>query len=140
MTWDDDILTELFRLVKEQEFGHISPSRKRRNRARLEAALSVEEVREPVQIVWRPQTVTTYPVASNSFWNILFGCNHDKTTFPQTRRFENGSGIPRVRTYIACLDCGREFDYDWQSMQVGKPISKVRLAAEVQREYRPEYR
>lgn len=40
----------------------------------------------------------------------LFGCSHPKTTFPQTIR---AGGTKR--TYIVCLDCGREWDYAWPS-------------------------
>ena len=37
-----------------------------------------------------------------------------------------GPGLPRRRpqaggltgTYVACLDCGKEFPYDWQEMKV----------------------
>jgi hypothetical protein len=28
----------------------------------------------------------------------------------------------RGKTYVACLDCGRELDYDWKSMRVGQPV------------------
>ena len=38
----------------------------------------------------------------------LFGCRHRRTTFPLT-----AGG----RTYVCCLSCGREFDYDWQGMR-----------------------
>jgi hypothetical protein len=51
-----------------------------------------------------------------SLLNSLFGCAHQRTTFPITPR--RGLG----RTYVACLDCGQEFDYDWKSMQVGRPV------------------
>jgi hypothetical protein len=33
------------------------------------------------------------------------------------------------RTYVVCLDCGREFDYNWQSMQVGQPVEAPPVAA-----------
>lgn len=26
-------------------------------------------------------------------------------------------------TYVACLDCGQEFDYDWQQMQIGRRVA-----------------
>lgn len=28
----------------------------------------------------------------------------------------------RAKTYVACLDCGKEFDYDWKQMRVGAPL------------------
>jgi hypothetical protein len=58
----------------------------------------------------------------------LFGCAHRRTTFPLTPYRRLGSSIARPAdtvfdyTYVACLDCGREFRYDWQEMRQGKPI------------------
>jgi hypothetical protein len=48
-----------------------------------------------------------------SLLHSLLGCSHNHTTFPITPN-------PRGRTYVACLDCGQEFDYDWKTMQMGK--------------------
>ena len=49
----------------------------------------------------------------------LFGCSHARYSFPVTVR---GAGRPQAAaltgTYVACLDCGREFPYDWQEMKV----------------------
>ena len=52
--------------------------------------------------------------------NYLFGCSHEKTTFPltHTAKFCN----QQRTTYIACLNCGAEFVYDWKHMQVGLPL------------------
>ena len=41
-----------------------------------------------------------------------FACRHARVSFPQTPK---GS----CRAYVACLDCGREFAYDWQAMRMG---------------------
>lgn len=47
----------------------------------------------------------------------LFGCRHNRTTFPLTSaRRSPGGG-----TYIVCLDCGREFQYNWQKMRIEVP-------------------
>jgi hypothetical protein len=50
----------------------------------------------------------------------MFGCRHARYSFPITLRAGSrrnptaqGSG-----TYVACLDCGKEFRYDWQEMKV----------------------
>ena len=49
----------------------------------------------------------------------VFGCRHSRYSFPVTTR-----GRQRVQaasltgTYVACLDCGSEFPYDWQEMKV----------------------
>jgi len=50
----------------------------------------------------------------SSFFNVLVGCSHKKTTFPLTQ-----SKNDRKRTYVVCLDCGREFDYSWKQMKLG---------------------
>ena len=50
----------------------------------------------------------------------LFGCRHARYSFPVTLR---GAGrrpqaAALTGTYVACLDCGKEFAYDWQEMKV----------------------
>ena len=39
---------------------------------------------------------------------LLLGCRHRRTTFPLTAG---------RRTYVCCLSCGREIDYDWHTMR-----------------------
>jgi len=51
----------------------------------------------------------------------LFGCAHKRTTFPLTPG-RSASGTTRSGTYVACLDCGKEFAYDWKTMQVGEQV------------------
>lgn len=46
-----------------------------------------------------------------SFLDMMFGCVHERTTFPQTQK-------KPLRTYIVCLSCGREFPYSWEEMKV----------------------
>ena len=55
-----------------------------------------------------------------SLFDSLFGCSHQRTTFPQTpgRNSASASGT-RGGTYVVCLDCGKEFAYDWSEMRVG---------------------
>jgi len=53
--------------------------------------------------------------------NALMGCSHRKTTFPLTPRPKLGAGS----TYVVCLDCGAEFEYDWQNMRIRKPLQKL---------------
>jgi hypothetical protein len=55
----------------------------------------------------------------------VFGCAHKKTTFPISRTRTS----PMVRdsaiaAYVVCLECGTEFDYDWQAMKIGRPVSE----------------
>ena len=73
-----------------------------------------------------------------SIADVLFGCSHRKTTFPQTRR---SRGIPtpnavRTGTYVACLDCGKEFAYNWGEMRIGKAVAKALPASEAQPMFR----
>jgi hypothetical protein len=59
-----------------------------------------------------------------SILNTVFGCSHSRTTFPLTPARRN-AGFPaqqRHGTYVVCLDCGREFRYDWSEMRVGDPV------------------
>jgi len=52
--------------------------------------------------------------------DVIFGCKHSRYSFPVTVR----GAKPRPQagaltgTYVACLDCGTEFPYDWQEMKV----------------------
>jgi hypothetical protein len=50
----------------------------------------------------------------------LFGCRHSSYSFPITvrPRLRRNSAASLTGTYVACLDCGREFPYDWQEMKV----------------------
>jgi len=60
----------------------------------------------------------------DSVLNALFGCSHERTTFPFTpARKPVGSLAQRHGMYVVCLDCGEEFRYDWVEMRVGEPVS-----------------
>ncbi len=50
----------------------------------------------------------------------LFGCRHSHYSFPITvrSRSRRNSAAALTGTYVACLDCGKEFPYDWQDMKV----------------------
>jgi hypothetical protein len=52
-------------------------------------------------------------------FDTLFGCRHTRYSFPVTvRRTTRPQAGALTGTYVACLDCGREFPYDWQEMKV----------------------
>jgi hypothetical protein len=69
--------------------------------------------------------------------NGLFGCNHHRTTFPLTPgRKPAAPSATRNGTYVVCLDCGKEFAYDWDRMRVGQAVAAHVPAAEVQPIYR----
>jgi hypothetical protein len=54
-----------------------------------------------------------------NLFDLLFGCRHANYSFPISVRpgLRRGAARP-TGTYIVCLDCGREFPYDWKSMKV----------------------
>jgi hypothetical protein len=67
-----------------------------------------------------------------SILNALFGCSHQRTTFPLTPKRRNGAS----RTYVVCLDCGKEFAYNWADMRIGEPVPARVPAAEAQPSFR----
>lgn len=57
-----------------------------------------------------------------SILNSLFACSHQRTTFPLTPSRRHGYQAPGASshgTYVVCLDCGKEFAYNWDEMRVG---------------------
>ena len=72
----------------------------------------------------------------NSVLESLFGCSHRATTFPltPTRNMAGRSAVSignRHGAYVVCLNCGREFGYDWHAMRMGDPIAPVRVPAQI---------
>ncbi len=67
-----------------------------------------------------------------SLLNSIFGCSHNRTTFPLTpsRRTQLSSEASRQGTYVVCLDCGKEFDYNWKDMRVGNALAARVVAAQ----------
>ena len=53
-------------------------------------------------------------------YDALFGCRHSRYSFPVTirRATRRLAAAALTGTYVACLDCGKEFPYDWQEMKV----------------------
>jgi hypothetical protein len=49
----------------------------------------------------------------------MFGCRHARYSFPITvRAGSRRTPTARTGTYVACLDCGEEFRYDWHEMRI----------------------
>jgi hypothetical protein len=50
----------------------------------------------------------------------VFGCRHARYSFPVTvrRATRRPQAAALTGTYVVCLDCGKEFAYDWQQMHV----------------------
>jgi hypothetical protein len=54
--------------------------------------------------------------------NRLFRCPHRRLTRPVTPA--NKAGVPNGETYVVCLDCGKQFRYDFKEMRIGKAIDQ----------------
>jgi hypothetical protein len=63
-------------------------------------------------------------------FDTLFGCWHKRISFPQTHKTgqRRSEAAARTGTYVVCLDCGREFAYDWERMRVVAEHDKGRFA------------
>ena len=71
---------------------------------------------------------------NNSLVQVFLGCAHRKTTFPLTPVRQGAAGAQtatelRGQTYVACLDCGSELPYNWESM---RRIRNSRILGSVQ--------
>ena len=65
--------------------------------------------------------------------DVLFGCTHRNYTFPITTKHGPRSQAASVTgTYVVCLDCGKEFPYDWRQMKVVSAAEQKPLAEAVQ--------
>jgi hypothetical protein len=65
-------------------------------------------------------------------FNSLFGCAHQRTTFPIT---PGKKAAVRSGPYVACLECGKEFAYDWKQMRIGEPMVPPPPAAMLARSF-----
>ncbi|MGZ4829609.1 MAG: hypothetical protein ACXV8M_03710 [Candidatus Angelobacter sp.] len=76
-------------------------------------------------------------IAVNLF-DLLFGCWHRKLSFP--RSVKRGQSRPPAAfltgTYVICLNCGKEFAYDWDEMRVVEQNHTVRAHDAVEAESR----
>jgi predicted transcriptional regulator len=50
--------------------------------------------------------------------DMLFGCWHTNYSFPITAKTARRGAASVTGTYIVCLECGKEFPYDWKTMKV----------------------
>ena len=54
-----------------------------------------------------------------------FRCKHARTTFPMSpvrKKSAEGRNEPAAEMYVVCLDCGKQFSYDWENMRIGKAV------------------
>ena len=65
----------------------------------------------------------------------MFGCRHARYSFPITPRAgSRGARGQRTGTYVACLDCGKEFRYDWQRMKIVESDTREQVHSLVTKE------
>jgi len=50
----------------------------------------------------------------------LFGCWHNHLSFPMTAKpgVRRNAAALATGIYVVCLDCGKEFAYDWREMKI----------------------
>jgi hypothetical protein len=57
-----------------------------------------------------------------SLLDLVFGCSHKNCSFPITAKgktaLRRSPAASLTGTYVVCLDCGKEFPYDWQAMKI----------------------
>ena len=66
-------------------------------------------------------------------WDLVFGCHHANYSFPISGKpSRRSSAASETGAYVVCLDCGKEFAYDWRQMKIVKqpPANKPIEAAE----------
>jgi hypothetical protein len=54
--------------------------------------------------------------------NLLFRCSHRRLTRPVAPITK--AGQPHSQSYVVCLDCGKQFEYDLKEMRIGKAIDR----------------
>ena len=54
--------------------------------------------------------------------NLLFRCSHRRLTRPVAPITKPGQ--PHSQSYVVCLDCGKQFEYDVSQMRMGKAIDR----------------
>jgi DNA-directed RNA polymerase subunit RPC12/RpoP len=58
----------------------------------------------------------------DSVLNLIFRCSHRRLTRPVAP--VSKAGQPRGKSYVVCLDCGKQFEYDLKEMKMGKAIDR----------------
>jgi hypothetical protein len=60
----------------------------------------------------------------------FFGCWHTNLSFPRTAKASSrrNAAASITGTYVVCLDCGKEFAYDWLEMKVVDPLPRAKSA------------
>ena len=63
--------------------------------------------------------------------DLFFGCTHKHYSFPISTRPQRPKPRAELATgvYVVCLDCGKEFSYDWHEMKILTPRQAEQLHA-----------
>jgi len=69
---------------------------------------------------WEEQVRSKLRQMIQAIMNLLLGCHHRRITRPITP--VRKASLERGVTYVACLDCGQEFQYDLATMSMGTVI------------------
>lgn len=54
--------------------------------------------------------------------NLVFRCSHRRLTRPVAPITK--AGQPHSKSYVVCLDCGKQFEYDVNTMRMGRAIDR----------------
>jgi DNA-directed RNA polymerase subunit RPC12/RpoP len=54
--------------------------------------------------------------------NLLFRCSHRRLTRPVAPIPK--AGQPHAQSYVFCLNCGEQFEYDLDEMRIGKAVDR----------------
>jgi hypothetical protein len=65
-----------------------------------------------------------------SLFDLVFGCSHQRCSFPITvkGKLRRSPAASVTGTYVVCLDCGREFPYDWTEMKMVRTKTQTSAA------------
>jgi hypothetical protein len=65
-----------------------------------------------------------------ALWDVFFGCRHRHYSFPLSNKIlkQRSSATGPTGSYVVCLDCGKEFAYDWGQMKVVSPLRPATAA------------
>jgi len=66
-------------------------------------------------------------------FDALFGCWHNNLNFPMTVRSgsRRSAAASLTGTYVVCLDCGKEFAYNWREMRIVDEDSEAQAVPEL---------
>src|SRR5215469_2210482 len=73
----------------------------------------------------------------DSILNLMFRCAHRRLTRPLTPVTK--AGVPHGETYVVCLDCGKQFAYDFKEMRIGRAIDRTHDGSVIPKDLPPKH-